>query len=192
MISACTLPELKTFAESDLNGSFEVGSTDCNLDPVSATEPVGKECSALPRTMQQMHNNPSEPIALRSPTIHMVHGHNPATRRLEPSTADCPLRVTKGTVPTPTTAGGAVMTHRFDRLSSLGTGPFDIASLPLGVCTGPEPTTPPTRRGAYSGVSRTCGSSQEHREGLRHCTVGPCQLWLGQLISCLAANRAAS
>ena len=86
MISACTLPELKTFAESDLNGSFEVGSTDCNLDPVSATEPVGKECSALPRTMQQMHNNPSEPMDPQAEAQLLV-GMPPTGWKYPPSTA---------------------------------------------------------------------------------------------------------
>lgn len=64
MIAACTQPEFKSFAEADLKvGSFEVGSTDCNLDPVSATEPVGKGCSAWHRKMKQVQNKPSELIA---------------------------------------------------------------------------------------------------------------------------------
>lgn len=64
MLSACTQPDLKSFAESDLNvGSFANASTDCNLDPVLATEPVGKEGSAWHRKMKQVQNKPSEPIA---------------------------------------------------------------------------------------------------------------------------------
>lgn len=71
MISACTQPDLKSFAESDLNvGSFEKASTDCNPDPVSATEQVDKEGSAWHRKMKQVRNKPSEPIALRCPTMY--------------------------------------------------------------------------------------------------------------------------
>jgi hypothetical protein len=55
VIAACTQSELKSFAESDLKvGSFAVGSTDCNLHPVSATEPVSKECWSLLRQMQKV------------------------------------------------------------------------------------------------------------------------------------------
>ncbi len=86
MISACTPPELKSFAESDLNGSFEVGSTDCNLDPVSATEPVGKECSALHRTMQQVQNKPSEPMDPQAEAQLLV-GMPPTGWKYPPSTA---------------------------------------------------------------------------------------------------------
>ena len=86
MISACTLPELKSFAESDLNGSFEVGSTDCNLDPVSATEPVGKEYSALHRTMQQVQNKPSEPMGPQA-EAQLLIGMPPTGWKYPPSTA---------------------------------------------------------------------------------------------------------
>ena len=86
MISACTLPELKSFAESDLNGSFEVGSTDCNLDPVSATEPVGKEYSALHRTMQQVQNKPSEPMGPQA-EAQLLMGMPPSGWKYPPSTA---------------------------------------------------------------------------------------------------------
>ena len=45
-------------------------TTHYNLDPSPATDPVSKECSALHRTMKQVQNKPSEPIAclLPSPT----------------------------------------------------------------------------------------------------------------------------